>query len=390
MHALVEALNAPNARLLKERRRFLVFDLSLSLRKNAALARERERHPEIERQGIDRPVFIVGINRTGTTFLHRLMARDGRFWTLRGYETFQPVRPESEHAAPPGSAGDPRRAALADFLEAADSTGNFAGIHDFGNEEPEEDYPLLRLGFAAWTTLIDHHVPGYARWLADAGSKPTYAHHRRIMQRFTWERRLGPPAREGQWLFKMPFHLKELETLVETYPDALFIQTHRKPSEVMGSWNSLVERLRSLAIEPRPREETGREQLAFMSDMLNGAAQFRLARPDLEHRWVDVTYADLVWDPMAAVREIYRRFGWSLEPDAVREMEAWEVGARGAAPPGNAPHLPPGGLRPHPGGGEPGVRAVSRLRRRPRALGAVSAHPRPYPDNMSGILPGKR
>ena len=320
---LVKALNAPKARLREERRGFLVFDLSRLLRNNAALARERERHPEIEGQEIDRPVFIVGINRTGTTFLHRLMARDERFWTLRGYEYFLPVRPESGPAPPSDSTADPRRAALADLSEAAGSAEHFAGIHHFGIEEPEEDFPLLRLGFAAWTTLVTYRLPGYARWLAHTGSKPAYAHHRRIVERFTWERRLGPATRDGQWLFKMPFHLKELQALVETYPDALFVQTHRKPSEVMGSWNSLAERARSLAIEPRPAEETGREQLAFMSDMLNGATRFRLARPDLEHRWVDVAYADLIRDPMAVVRDIYRRFGWSLEPDAVHAMEAW-------------------------------------------------------------------
>ena len=325
LERLVRALNAPGARLRKDRRSFLVFDLSRLLLNNAALARERERHPEIRRQEVNRPVFIVGINRTGTTFLHRMMARDDRFRALRGYEYFQPVRRENGCAVSSGAAADPRRAALEDLFEAGDTARHFAGIHRFGIEEPEEDFPLLRLGFATWTTLVAYRLPDYASWLAGTGSRHAYAHHRRIVQRFAWERGRDPATSPPQWLFKMPFHLKELETLVETYPDALFIQTHRMPSEVMGSWNSLVERVRSVAIEPRPSEETGAEQLEFMSGMLNGATRFRLAHPELEQRWADVAYADLVRDPMSAVRGIYDRFGWPLTQAASDEMEGWRV-----------------------------------------------------------------
>ena len=87
---LVQSLRAPEARLLQAKRAVVVSDLSASLRNNAALSGERVRHPEIARAEIARPVFIVGINRTGTTFLHRLLARDPRFWTLHSYELAEP------------------------------------------------------------------------------------------------------------------------------------------------------------------------------------------------------------------------------------------------------------------------------------------------------------
>ena len=92
LERLVSALSAPDSRLLERRRDFLVFDLNRLLRNNALLAREWQQNPDIERVKCARPVFIIGINRTGTTLLHRLMAQDQRFWTLRGYEYFQPVR----------------------------------------------------------------------------------------------------------------------------------------------------------------------------------------------------------------------------------------------------------------------------------------------------------
>ena len=109
------------------------------------------------------------------------------------------------------------------------------------------------MAFGSWTSTVRFHVPEFGRWLAATGTQHAYAHHRRIMQNFTWQRRQRRPDHQGQWLFKMPFHLMELETLVETYPDALFIQTHRSPSQFMGSWNSFVEKARFPSIHSREK-----------------------------------------------------------------------------------------------------------------------------------------
>ena len=294
-----------------------------ALRNSAAFARERQQHPEIERERIERPVFIVGINRTGTTFLHRLLARDPQFWALRRYELTEPVLSTGDYATVADTAEDPRRAYAEELMGATNVVDTLAGIHRIEVDEPEEDFMLLRLASATWVIAVAHHVPAYERWLKETGSRNAYAYHRRIMQHFTWQRRQREPDSPRHWLLKMPFHLKELETLLETYPDAVFIQTHREPAHLMGSWNSLVERVRAITMEPRPQHETGAEQLAFMSGMLNDAMRFRAANPALDRRWVDVRYDDLVDDPMAVVADVYARFGWPLEPTAVDGMEAW-------------------------------------------------------------------
>ena len=143
------------------------------------------------------------------------------------------------------------------------------------------------------------------------------------MQHFTWQRRQLQNEDEGQWLFKMPFHLMELEVLIETYPGALFIQTHREPTQFMGSWNSPVERLRFVSIEPAPVEQLGAEQLAFMSGMLDRGVDFRQAHPELADRWIDVNYYNLVESPLAVVQDIYERFNWPLEPAAIDALDDW-------------------------------------------------------------------
>ena len=321
LRQLVDAMNAPHARLLKDKLGDTVFEMNRFLRNNAALARERRQYPETEREEIARPIFIVGINRTGTTFLHRLMSRDKRYWVLRLYDFAEPARSAGEYAT--GTSEDPRRVRAEETLHASDILNVLEGIHHFNIDEPEEDFPIFRMAFTAWVSIARFRIPEYGRWLAEKGSRDAYAYHRRIIQQFTWQRRQREPGHKGQWLFKMPFHLMELESLIETYPDALFIQTHREPAQFMGSWNSLVERVRSLSSEPGPPYELGAEQLDFMSGMMDKAVRFRETHPELKHRWIDIDYIDLVKDPLGVVCSIYKRFDLPLRQSALTAMENW-------------------------------------------------------------------
>ena len=324
LQQLVQAFQSSDAKLLDNKIYDIVFDLSRLLIINAGFSRERQRYPEIEREKITRPVFIVGINRTGTTYLHRLMSRDQRFWALQGYEFTAPRLSKEEYASIGCTPDDPRRAWIEDLLNSSEALDLFEGVHDFDVDEPSEDFPILSAAFGSWTLIVRFRIPDYGRWLADTGTRHAYAHHRRTMQNISWQRRQRHPEHQAQWLLKMPFHLMELETLIETYPDALFIQTHREPTQFMGSWNSLIELVRSIVYEPQPRDAFGAEQLAIMSDMMDRAVHFRQAHPELEHRWMDVNYIDLVEKPMATVASIYERFDWPLEQTEVKSMEDWQ------------------------------------------------------------------
>ncbi len=321
---LVESLNSAEAGLKTSRIGHVSYGLARSLRNNAALARERQQHPEIEVEKIEKPVFIVGINRTGTTLLHRLLARDPKFCALRRYESTEPVMKSGEYAVA-GTTDDPRRSYAEELIKATQFVETLSGIHRIDLDEPEEDFWFLWLAFATWVFAVAHYIPEYGRWLAATGSHNAYAHHRRIMQHLTWQRRQRKTPSGRSWLLKMPFHLMELEALLAAYPDAVFIQTHRDPVQFMGSWNSVVERVRSFTIEPWPRQESGAEQLVLMSRMLNGAMKFRDSHPELDRRWVDVRYVDLIDDPMRVVRDIYSRLDWPLEAVAVDAMEDWLV-----------------------------------------------------------------
>ncbi len=320
----VESLNSQKVKWRASRRGLAVFQISRYLRENAELARERYLHPEIENEQISKPVFILGINRTGTTFLHRLLSRDPQFWALRTYELYSSVIPDANYASVAGTLDDTRRIFVQDYFEATNLKENFAGIHPYDVDEPEEDIKLLALAFASWTSNIIRPSSRYNDWLENSGSKYAYSHHRRVLQHFNWQRRMIESVEtDRQWLLKMPFHLMELDNLIKSYPDACFIQTHRTPSEFMGSWMSLVEKIRLRIFEPQSRFDLGIEQLNLMSDMMNRAIDFRTRHPDLENRWVDINYSDFVRNPMNIVSEIYKRFDWSMEPNALDRMNNW-------------------------------------------------------------------
>lgn len=187
---------------------------------------------------------------------------------------------------------------------------------------------MLRHTFLSWSNTNIYQVPGYGRWLAAAGSRRAYGYHRRAMQHFTWQRHVQQPGRKTQWLLKAPVHLMELEALMGAYPDACFIQTHREPRELTGSWVSLIEQLRTRTTEPTPRGVLGPEQLADLSTMLDRAVEFREAHPELQQRWCDVSYADLVDDPWATVRAVYEHFGWPLTAEARAAMQEWQAKRR--------------------------------------------------------------
>ena len=324
LEQLIRVVSASDSMKLEENLPGVIYDFSRLLRNNAAFARERRQRPEIEREEITRPVFIVGINRTGTTFLHRLLARDDRFWAPRVYEYAAPILSQEEYATIGGTPEDPRRRHVKERLGSSEVRERFKGVHDFDIDEPAEDFPILEMVFGSWTSTVRFRIPEYGQWLEANGTRHSYAHHRRIVQHLTWQRYQREPGHNGQWLFKMPIHLMELENLVHTYPDALFIQTHRNPVQFMGSWNSFVERARSIISDSQPRESLGAEQLTFMSGMMDRAVHFRKSHPELEHRWMDVNYVDLVKDPMSVVRSIYERFDWPLRQSAVTAMEDWK------------------------------------------------------------------
>ena len=319
---LVEALNEPEAQLLPERKSISSLMLSRRLYNLATLSQAESAHPEIREQQFNRPVFIIGINRTGTTFLHNLLAADRKFWTLKMYEMWQPAAPEGNFQN--GNAHkDPRLKFMKDLVAGLEAEEVLQGIHRVDLQAPEEDFPLLEQSFLSWTYTTQYYVPKYYDWLKAKGLDDAYELHHRMMQHFTWQRRQAQSLQQGTWLFKMPFHLMSLDSLLKTYPDALFIQTHRHPNEFLSSWNHLVDQSRAAVAQSRSKSELGLEQLDFMNSMLGKVVQFREDHPELEDRWFDISYYDLIKDPFAIIDSLYQKWDLPLDETTRGSMKDW-------------------------------------------------------------------
>ena len=266
-------------------------------------------HPEIGATPVGRPIVIAGLQRTGTTLLHRLLAADPRARALMSWEALHPAPLPGE-----GRRGSFRRKAEARLAEGAlrRMAPDFFAIHPVESEAPEEDVLLLDHAFMSQTPEATLHVPSYAAWLEAEDMIPAYRYVERLLQLLLWQR----PA--SHWVLKTPAHMEHLDALLAVFPGALIVQTHRDPQATMGSFCSMVAHGRGVfsdAVDPR---EIGRHWLRKVRRMTDRALAVRDG--GAERSFVDVSYYDLLADPIAEVRRIYARAGLSLDPGAEAAM----------------------------------------------------------------------
>lgn len=272
------------------------------------------RHPEIGAESVTAPVFILGLQRTGTTMLHRLLTCEPTLRPLLSWEALNPM-------PLPRRTGDERAARIrqAEMAERGLRylAPEFFAIHPVEARAPEEDVLLLDLSFVSPTADATMRVPRYSAWLREIDQRPAYRYFRRLLQVLLWQR-------GGCWLGKTPHHLENLDALLDVFPDARIIHTHRDPTHVVASFCSMMAHGRAIfsdRVDPREVGATlaGRAIRAVTRAM---AVRERVG-PGAFH---DVSYEDLVADPMGEIRRIYGFLGLALTPTTEVAMRAWRTG----------------------------------------------------------------
>lgn len=303
-----EAALTPFGRLIA--RADLVRLLTNRLRMTDVLAR----HPDITRAPVARPLFVVGLPRTGTSILHELLAQDPANRVPMSWEVMHPY-PPPERAT---YASDARIAAVEKHLAGVDRVlPGFKAMHPMGAELPQECVALTAHDFASMLFSTTHRVPTYQAWLDAADLRPVYASHRRQLQYLQWR----CPAEH--WVLKSPGHLWALDALLREYPDAQIVQTHRDPLKVVASLSSLVATLRGMASDAIDRAAIGAEWTARLADGLARATAVRDRWPAAAPAPFDVQFADLLRDEIGMVRRIYAHVGRRLSPEAEQRMRAF-------------------------------------------------------------------
>ena len=262
------------------------------------------RHPEIQDIELGKIIVIAGLQRTGTTTVHRLIGADPRARVLRAWEALDPL--------PARKRARIRRARLAEKAIAYLAPEFFA-VHPVEHDAPEEDILLLDLCFMSQSFEAVMHVPSYAKWLEGQDHTKAYAYLRTLLKVLHWQR----PG--DFWVLKTPHHAEYLDVILTVFPQATIVQTHRDPQVTVPSFCSMVAHGRGMLSDRVDTLEIAAHWTRKMRRMMELSIEVR--KTSDPRRFVDVSYYDLLADPVAELGRVYRCAGVAFDEAAQSAAE---------------------------------------------------------------------
>ena len=294
---------------------------------NLLRMREAERRaPAILRQRIHRPVFITGLPRSGTTFLHRLMMADPANRAPLVWQTIYPYQPND--------GADRRIAQVTKQLRAFERLApEFRGLHPLFATSPQECSEITAHVFRSLRFDTTYEIPSYRAWLDEAGHTPAYRFHKRFLQHLQHQDVVSGQG-AGRWVLKCPDHVFALDAIRAVYPDARLVFVHRDPVSVLLSVAKLTEVVRAPFTRRVDPIAIGQQESARW---LEGARRMIVTEREALHgdSICHVHHLDLITDPMATVAGVYRHVGLSMSDDAEARIERMIKRQRNG---GYAPH----------------------------------------------------
>jgi len=289
-------------------------ELSAVLANRLTVQQAWTQQPSILQAPIRRPIFILGLPRTGTTALHFLLGQDPNNQVLEYWLAAAPGPrpPRREWEQDPRYIAAVRGLKMMYFLDPS-----LKAIHLMTADGPDECRHLFLQSFLDDTFDSNATIPTYTKWYAQQDMHPAYARHRDILKL------IQAPQPERRWVLKYPAHMRNLRVLLDTYPDACIVQTHRDPARVLPSICSLVAGWRGLYEGSVDRRAIGRWQLDMWSSLVHTAMAVReTSNPG---RFFDFSFQELVADPIAAIKRMYRHFGFDFSAEAESRMQTWHA-----------------------------------------------------------------
>lgn len=288
-------------------------DVILWLSTRLRVTETLKQHPEILDEEIVAPMVIVGLPRSGTSILFELLSQDPEVGVPLMWEALQPCPPPEASTYQ----SDPRiEQADRLFTQWSRVAPEFASMHEMRGDIPAECGLLMASTFTSDHNASLHQTPGYSAWCAQADFLPVYQYHKTILKILQWK---NPRQR---WLLKAPEHQVHLDTLLQVYPDARIVQTHRDPIKCMASTTSLMGTLYYM-----------RSDQPFNAEMFENIIMGEATAARLEHvidqrqagivpqaNIADSRYQDLMDDPVTCIEKIYGHFGMALSGIARQRM----------------------------------------------------------------------
>ncbi len=313
LRRLLEAYDG-EARLTPTGRGMAAGELITVLRNRLLVERALAERSAIRSIEIRRPIFVLGLPRTGTTALHHLLAQDPANQALEFWLAASP-RPRPPRESWPSEAAFQEAEAFLAAMYQADPS--LKAIHLMTADGPEECRHLLQQTFTDDTFECNATIPGYSEWYARQDMLASYARHRDVLKV------IGSTTPERRWVLKYPAHLRHLRGLLKTYPDACLVQTHRDPARVLPSLSSLITGWRGLYEDAPDGKAIASWQLDLWARTLEDATAVRRAHDS--RLAFDLHFREIVADPVGAIARLYANFGLELTDEAARRMRAWHA-----------------------------------------------------------------
>jgi Sulfotransferase family len=264
------------------------------------------RHPEVLDRAVERPIFILGAPRTGTTLTSHLLAADPRWRPLLRWEALNSVPPPTQETL----RTDPR--CLAQKEAENEALLSASHIHHEEADTPTECVIVHAQDFKSLMFDVACDDPVYARWILGCNLEPTYRYHKlllQVLQRFT----------RGRWMLKAPSHALFVHDLLKVYPDARLVWTHRDPYRALGSLCSLISAYRRMFAKV-DEGHLGEQYLEHFKLHLTRPEEVDEVDPG---RIYHLQYASLVKDPVGELRRLYGWLGEDLTEGASSAIQAW-------------------------------------------------------------------
>jgi len=271
-----------------------------------------EMKPDSAKIEIKRPIIITGMVRTGSTALHYLMGANPDMQCLQYWLALhpQPRPPRATWEA----ATDYQHAVIELDMMYQAGKSMLESIHYMMPDGPDESGRLLGQNFSDDRFEVVSTVPTYSEWYMNTIHRETYQRHKRAMQL------IGSYEPDTRWLFKYPVHLRNLDALLEAYPDACIVWTHRDPADVLPSYVSLCAHFRSLFEHSVDREQIAIDQKEAWARAVENGMRLRKGR---EHQFHDIYFNDFMADPIGEVAKAYEHFDQPFSDRAKAALTAW-------------------------------------------------------------------
>lgn len=286
---------------------FLEFMYVKNLATRLQVAEYARRHPEVRDEKIVRPIFIMGMPRTGTTLASYLLGADPNLRSLLRWEVASPVPPPTTATLKT----DPRCLAMIE----EDSKGSpFAHIHYEAPDGPTECTFVMAHDFKSLFVESMSCSPAYSQWFLGTDLTSAYEYHRLFLQ-------ILQSKAPGTWALKLPSHTLGIDALMQMYPDARVIWTHRDPFRATGSLMSMIANAHRITLSESDMKFVAANYPGQLAEHVRRpmAYQDRVGGDPFYH----LHYADLVRDPIAQMRKLYAWLGDDYSAAAETGMQEW-------------------------------------------------------------------